>query len=338
MSSDPNGLETGLATPSPLARPAVRGRPTGHEAWAGAHDDSPLPLLLGWLGIGLGAAELLAPRALLRVIGFAPTERAADVVRTMGVREVATGLGILANPKSKEWVGLRIGGDLLDLGLLGAGLAKAERPERTLGAAALVLGTTVLDVLGAEGLAERRKTRTPEAAVDRGVHVTRSVTVEKPIAEIYAFWRDHTRFPRFMEHVELVEDLGNGRSRWRVTGPGGARAEWEAEVTEERQNEAIAWQTVASSAIDHRVRVTFRPAPGGGTVVTVDLQYAPPGGKLGAAMLELFRKEPGQQVGDDLRRFKQLMETGEVLLSDASIVSRPHPARPPRPEELRSPS
>jgi uncharacterized membrane protein len=115
--------------------------------------------------------------------------------------------------------------------------------------------------------------------------------------------------------------LGDGRSRWRATGPSGTRAEWTSEIVEDRANEALAWQTVDHSDLYHTGKVTFRPAPRSeGTIVTVEMQYAPPGGQVGAALLKLFRKEPGQQVIDDLRRFKQVMEIGEVVQSDASIA------------------
>jgi uncharacterized membrane protein len=114
-----------------------------------------------------------------------------------------------------------------------------------------------------------------------------------------------------------------------VTGPAGTSAEWISAIVDERANELIAWQTVGASDLYHTGKVTFRPGPRGqGTIVTVEMQYAPPGGRVGAALLKLFRREPGQQVIDDLRRFKQVMEVGEVVHSDASIERRVAAARP----------
>jgi uncharacterized membrane protein len=133
-----------------------------------------------------------------------------------------------------------------------------------------------------------------------------------------------------MRHVESIESLGEGRSRWRATGPGGTHVEWTSEIVEDRANERIAWQTTGDTELYHSGKVTFRAGPRGeGTVVTVEMQYAPPGGQIGAALLKLFRKEPGQQVIDDLRRLKQVMEIGEVVQSDASIepgiaAAQPH--------------
>jgi uncharacterized membrane protein len=205
-------------------------------------------------------------------------------------------------------------------------------PARTLAAMGLVLGATLLDVVGSERLAERRKWPARSLAGTREPVVLRSITVGRPVDEVYAFWSDFTNFPRFMAHVESIEMLDDERSRWRATGPAGTRAEWVAEIVERRDGELIAWKTVDEPTLYHEGKVTFRAAPRDeGTVATIEMRYAPPGGALGAALLKLFRKEPGQQVIDDLRRFKQVMEIGEVLYSDASrlpgvAAARPHAA------------
>jgi uncharacterized membrane protein len=314
---------------SSWSTPAIPGRRPGREAWTGARDPDAYSKFLGWFSIGLGALELIAPSAVARAIGLEPTPMWNGLLRLFGVREIATGAGILANPTSKEWVGLRIGGDVVDLATLGVALTRSERPSRTLAATAFVLGAAVLDLVGTERLAERRKAPTREYARAAEPVVLRSITVGRPVNEVYEFWKDFTNFPRFMRHVESIEALGDGRSRWRVTGPAGTRAEWTSEIVEDRANEALAWQTVDDSDLYHTGKVTFRAGPRGeGTIVTVEMQYAPPGGQVGAALLKLFRKEPGQQVIDDLRRFKQVMEIGEVVWSDASIapgVAAAHP-------------
>jgi uncharacterized membrane protein len=315
---------------------AVRGRRPGREAWSGTPRDDPYAMLLGWFSVGLGALEVLAPSTVARAIGVRPTPMWNGVLRFFGVRELANGAGILANPTSKEWVGMRVGGDALDLATLGVALTQSVAPARTLAAAALVLGATVLDLFGTERLAERRKAPTREYARAPEPVALRSITVGRPVNEVYAFWRDFTHFPLFMRHVESIETLADGRSRWRATGPAGTRAQWVSEIVDERENELIAWQTVGDADLYHTGKVTFRAAPrGDGTVVTVEMQYAPPGGRIGAALLKLFRKEPGQQVIDDLRRFKQVMEIGEVVQSDASIAPGVAAAQP-RPREERT--
>lgn len=305
----------------------------GSDSREVAHrDGSPgrsLAKWLGWFSVGLGAAELIAPRGLARLIGLRPTGTTTTVLRALGGREIANGLGILANPSSKEWVGMRVGGDLIDLALLGVALAKSERPARTLAAAIAVVGVTALDAAGAERLAEERKVPVAADADSDGVPVVRSITVERPLDEVYAFWSDFANFPRFMAHVESVDILDERRSRWRATGSAGTHAEWESEIVAQRQNELIAWRTVDGSDLYHSGEVRFHRNDANATVVTVQLAYSPPGGRIAAAALKLFRKEPGQQVIDDLRRFKQILETGEVLLSDSSTARTPRPARPP---------
>jgi uncharacterized membrane protein len=314
---------------------ALPGRRPGREAWIGARDPDAYSKFLGWFSVGLGAIELVAPRAVARAIGLEPTPTWKGVLRFCGVREIATGAGILANPTSKEWVGMRIGGDALDLATLGVALTQSQRPSRTLAATAFVLGAALLDLVGTERLAERRKAPTREHARAAEPIVLRSITVDRPVNEVYAFWKDFTNFPRFMKHVESVETLGDGRSRWRATGPAGSRAEWTSEIVEDRPNELIAWRTVGESDLYHSGKVTFRAGPRDeGTVATVEMQYAPAGGRVGAALLKLFRKEPGQQVIDDLRRFKQVMEIGEVVQSDASIAPGVAPAQPRGEREL----
>jgi uncharacterized membrane protein len=308
---------------------AIPGRGPGREAWSGAPGSDPLAAFLGWFSVGLGALQLVAPSIVARAIGVRPTPLWNGVLQFCGIRELANGAGILANPTSKEWVGMRVGGDALDLATLGVALTQSVRPGRTLAATAFVLGATVLDLFGTERLAERRAAPTRGYASATEPVVLRSITVGRPANEVYAFWKDFTNFPRFMRHVESIESLEGGRSRWRVTGPADTRAEWISEIVDDRENELIAWQTTGESELYHAGKVTFRPGPRGeGTTVTVEMQYAPPGGRIGAALLKLFRKEPGQQVIDDLRRFKQVMEIGEVVRSDASIQPRVAAAQP----------
>lgn len=152
------------------------------------------------------------------------------------------------------------------------------------------------------------------------VDVTRAITVGKEPEAVYAFWRDFENLPRFMYHLEFVEDLGTGRSHWVAKAPAGRSVEWDAEVIEDRPSERIAWRTVGTDDdIRHSGSVTFRRAPGfRGTEVHVRLSYDPPGGKVGVMLAKLFGEEPGQQIADDLRRFKQVIETGEVVRSEAS--------------------
>jgi uncharacterized membrane protein len=106
--------------------------------------------------------------------------------------------------------------------------------------------------------------------------------------------------------------------------------EWDAEIIDDRPNELIAWRSLDGATVDNSGVVRFKPAPDGqGTEVHVELHYKPPAGKIGATIAKLFGEAPEQQVRDDLRAFKQVMEIGEIVQSDASIHRRPHSARPP---------
>jgi uncharacterized membrane protein len=131
-----------------------------------------------------------------------------------------------------------------------------------------------------------------------------------------------------MKHLESVTTNGN-RSTWRVKAPAGVTVEWEAEITEDVPNEHIAWRSSDGATVANRGSVRFRRAPGGrGTEIRVELDYAPPGGQVAATIAKLFGREPGQQVHSDLRRFKQFMETGDIVVSDSSIHTGMHAARP----------
>lgn len=149
--------------------------------------------------------------------------------------------------------------------------------------------------------------------------VKKAVTVNRPAAELYQYWHDFENLPRFMQHLVSVQVDGEKRSHWTAQAPAGATVEWDAEIVADRPDELIAWRSLAGAAVDNAGEVRFAPAPGGrGTEVRVELQYDPPGGALGATVAKLFGEEPAQQVADDLRHFKQVLETGEITQSEAS--------------------
>ena len=155
--------------------------------------------------------------------------------------------------------------------------------------------------------------RVTSLAQRRGVSVRKSVNINKPVDELFAFWRNLENLPRFMRHLESVTCAGSRRSHWVARGPAGRRVAWDAEVVEERPNELIAWRSLEDADVRNAGTVEFMRGTGGrGTTVRVSLSYAPPGGKLSAVVAKLFGEEPGQQIQDDLRRLKQLMEAGEV--------------------------
>jgi uncharacterized membrane protein len=166
-------------------------------------------------------------------------------------------------------------------------------------------------------------------------HVTRSVTINRPRAEVYDFWRRFENLPRFMYHLQSVTPVSEVRSHWVVRAPGGGTVEWDADIIDDRRDELIVWTSLDDSEIRNGGAVRFADAPGDrGTEVRVDLHYQAPGGSAGVAIAKLLGEEPGQQLRDELRRFKQVMETGEVVLSEGSLqgagegVTRERPAQP----------
>ncbi|MDQ1628820.1 MAG: hypothetical protein QOI54_2564 [Actinomycetota bacterium] len=176
------------------------------------------------------------------------------------------------------------------------------------------------------------------------MHANSAVTVLRPIDEVYGFWRDFGNFPQFMQHVLEVKVYDDTRSHWRAAGPAGKTVEWDAIVTEERPDELIAWQSAEGADVANRGVVRFSPAPGDrGTEVRVEIEYTPPGGPLGTLVAKLFGEEPQQQVDDDLRRFKQVMEVGEVVRSEgtpdgahtAGLLEQ-HPGQPLTEDEARN--
>lgn len=169
----------------------------------------------------------------------------------------------------------------------------------------------------------------PEGA--KGELIGRSQTINRPRQEIYQHWRDFTRFPDFMDNVRGVERLDAKKSRWTIEAPAGKTVVLLTETTHDVPGERIAWRSIEGSEIETAGEVLFKDAaPGRGTVVTLIMTYAPPGGALGKLGAKLFRREPAIQARLDLRRFKQLLETGEVTRNaspSARESERPTEAR-----------
>jgi uncharacterized membrane protein len=148
--------------------------------------------------------------------------------------------------------------------------------------------------------------------------VGRTVTINRPRSEVYAFWRDFRNLARFMENIESVQVGDNRRSHWVIKAPAGRTVEWDAVLTEDEPDSVLAWESVEGAEIKNSGRIEFRDAPPGrGTEITATIVYDPPGGDIGKLIAKLFQREPKLQARRDLRRFKQLMETGEISTSRA---------------------
>lgn len=285
---------------------------------------------LGLFSIGLGLAQMLAPQGMSRLVGIKDAEGNKGTMRALGAREFSNGVAILSRQQPEKALWSRVAGDALDLALLGKVMANPENDRgRALFATANVLAVTALDVMAARTLSRQPQTIANEGA-DKGIIRTRrSITINKSPEECYAFWHNFENLPQFMRHLESVTVTGERRSHWKAKAPAGATVEWDAETTDDRPNELIAWRSTDGADVYNAGTVRFERAPGGrGTEVRIELEYKPPLGKLGSKVAMLFREEPGQQVMDDLRHFKQVMETGEILFSDATKQRGMHPAQP----------
>ena len=155
------------------------------------------------------------------------------------------------------------------------------------------------------------------------VHVQRSVTIMRPVQEVYSYWRKFENLPNIMTHLESVRPTEGRYSHWVARGPMNAKVEWDAEIIDERENEFIVWRSCAGADIENRGSVQFTSVFNGeGTELSVALDYAPPAGKLGVAFAQMFGKNPEQQVREDLRAFKALLEAGEVPTIDGQPSGR----------------
>ena len=270
---------------------------------------------LGWTSLALGAAPLLRPDRVARLVGVEDDARARMLVRAVGARELLHAGLLLAGPTPTVWT--RVAGDALDLALLGAAARSQHGAPRTRTVAALgmVAGITAVDVYAAVRTVGRQHGTGRPGPLE----LSASVTVNRSPEEVYAFWRDLGNLPRFMLHLQSVEDLGGNRSRWRANAPLRRRSvEWEAEITSEDPGRRIAWKSLPGADVANAGTVRFGPAPDGrSTEVKVVLHYDVPGGRVGRAAARLLGEEPTQQVRDDLRRLKQVLETGDIVRTEA---------------------
>jgi uncharacterized membrane protein len=294
----------------------------------------PLIRGLGWASAALGTPQLIVPGAFARTLGIGDAPRHRLTTTVVGIREMLAAAGLLGRPHP-AWLWARVGGDVMDLTLLGRALKNHDGRglhRTTFGAAATVV-ITLTDLYAAT-------TRTTRSTPMELKSVT---TVTGSPDEVYKFWSRLDQLPTFMAHLEEVRDAGDRRSHWRAAAPFGRDVEWDAETIDDLPGQRIAWRSLDGADIPNFGEVRFVPAPGGrGTEVHVTLTYELPGGAIGKAAAKYFGEEPSQQLDDDLRRFKQVFETGEVIRSDGAPQGKhareefpQHPARPLSDEERK---
>jgi uncharacterized membrane protein len=206
-----------------------------------------------------------------------------------GVREIVTGLGLLSERAPGAWAWARVAGDAMDLALLGAATSSPDAdPRRIAATTAGVLGVTALDVYSGQRLAATAAAAAPRIAV------THTITINSAPDELYRFWKNLENLPLFMEHLESVSEVNERVSHWIAKAPAGVSVEWDAEIVDDQPERSIGWRTLPGSQVKHEGMVSFEPAAGGVWIA------------------RMFGEEPALQVADDLRRLKQLLETGEV--------------------------
>ena len=156
---------------------------------------------------------------------------------------------------------------------------------------------------------------------DRGTHVREGIRLEVPLDVVYAFWSRLENLPRFMTHLESVTDLGNGRSHWVAQGPG-MPVEWDAEIINDVPNKVIGWRSIEGSDIATAGSVHFSTVrQGRSTQVSVNLQYAAPGGKAAQLLAFVLGRDPASMIREDMRHFKQLLEAGEIPRATPGAVA-----------------
>ncbi|HJQ20673.1 MAG TPA: hypothetical protein VJ867_10015 [Gemmatimonadaceae bacterium] len=247
---------------------------------------------LGWFSVGLGAAQVLAPRTMARLIGIEESGGNVALMRALGMRELASGVGIFSQKNDRAFLWGRVIGDMMDLALLGVAAASARTDKRRLAGAALaVAGATALDMIVARQRSNPEVTDVATSTVDEwderadeadaAPRVHEIITINRPHDEVARLWPEIARRPDVGDHLGSAE-------------------------------------------------VSFHATPRGETEVRVEVEYEPRGGKLGAMAAKVARKDPGSHIHRELRHAKQIIEVGEVVHSDASIHRGKHPAQPDR--------
>ena len=286
--------------------------------------------VLGWASLALGLVSIAVPRRFLESIGVRPGAASVAISRLVGLRELTVVPGLLAVKRPVGWLAARVAGDAMDVALLlWAHRSPGNDRGRVRGALGGVAAIMATDI--ATAIAARREAK--ERARHPG-RIVQAVTVNRPVDELYGFWRQLENLPRVMPHLESVEARGGSTSHWVAKGPLGARVEWDAEIVDDRPNELVAWRSVEGADVRNAGTVRFEPATGGrGTVVSVEMEYDTPGGAIGSVAALLTGEEPRIQVSDALRRFKQVMETGEPIRSAATATGHKIAQRPAQPPD-----
>jgi len=266
---------------------------------------------MGLFSLGLGTLQLLGPDAVNQLCGLPAGSVRRTTQRMVGGRELLAAGGLLMHSAGPGWMKARVAGDITDIALLSKSLESSTRRSRTSLAIAAVVGVTAIDVVGA-----RRRRTTNERT---NMQTRAAITIKRPRDDVYSLWRDFANLPTFMQHLESVETRDDRHSHWKAKAPAGSAVEWDAVVTEDVPSERIAWKSEGNTPVANSGTVEFADAPGAqGTEITVTLEVDIPAGGAGKVGAKLFGEDPAQQVRDDLRHVKQILEAGEIVFSEAN--------------------
>jgi uncharacterized membrane protein len=300
------------------ARPSMMGPANVYEEYddqlrwrnAGSRARSTGARNLGILSLALGAGAVLMPRRLARLSGLEPSRKWLPLV---GLRELTAGIGLLATQDATPWLWSRVVGDGMDLAVILSSLLSPNNPRKTSAAVttAIVAAITAIDIReslrSSPSSDDARTTAAPDALVSS------SVIISKSPQECYGYWRDVSNMTRISPLVVSITVLDPRTSRWVIESPLGRKVEWESKITADTPGERISWRSVDGGGLYHAGVVSFSRATGGrGTLVNISMHIRIPGGAAGMGLAKLLGADPHSEVREDLRRFKQLLEAGEV--------------------------
>jgi len=295
-------------TATSVAIPDVKGRNGSNRGTA-----EKIVFALGCAKVGMGLGEMLAPRTFSRWTG---RRHWPVVTRAKGLRKVATGVGILTQARSSA--NRTQVGSMLSLGALLAGTISRPKYKRPSGTAlAAIAGVT------AAGIVIARQLRASRTVHERSLRLTASTMINRPPHECYDYWHDIERFPEFFREVKSVRVTGDRRSHWIANGPGGKEISWDSEVTQDLPGEAIEWRSLNGTPIPHSGSVRFEPVREGRcTIVRLRMVYEMPVSAARSAISSTLGPDPGFRLRKDLRRFKSMMETGEIATAEGQPAGR----------------
>ncbi len=302
---------------SQQSNPSHRGRRSQGRAGALARG-------LGWFSIGLGIAEIVAPHAITRALGL---RRQEGLMRAYGLREIGTGVGILMAEDPAPWIWGRVGGDALDLATVAGGLGSSKRGRALLALVALG-GVTAVDVACGRQLGQARERTDSDGRVagapGDAPEAERSITIGKAAQELYERWRHPGTLAQVMAPFAAVRAAEGGTMQWQVAGPLGHSLDWETETAGDQPGVATGWRSLPGARVPSEGSIRFRPATGGrGTVATLRVRFDPPGGLIGDAAAKLLGGLVPATIADTaLRRFKSLVETGEIPTTEGQPAAR----------------